>query len=57
VSFYRIYRDATRYERTAASTPTFTDDSPRSGVSVYAVTAVDSSFNESDLSAPATWSP
>jgi hypothetical protein len=24
---------------------------------VYAVTTVDSSFNESDLSAPATWSP
>ncbi|MDX6704621.1 MAG: hypothetical protein QOI48_467 [Solirubrobacteraceae bacterium] len=57
VSFYRIYRDGTRYERTAASSPTFTDDSPRSGVSVYAVTTVDSSFNESDLSAPATWSP
>jgi hypothetical protein len=57
VSFYRIYRDGTRYDRTSEATLAFTDASPGSGGHQYWVTAVDSTFNESDALGPITWSP
>jgi prepilin-type N-terminal cleavage/methylation domain-containing protein len=62
-SFYRIYRDGTaigytdRYGRTSGNTTQFTDDGPGAGGHTYWVTAVDSSYNESDPLGPVTWSP
>lgn len=55
MSFYRIYRDGIRYDRTSTTATTFTDATPGNVVRVYTVTAVDSSFNESDLSWPVIW--
>ena len=56
-SFYRIYRDATRYDRTSDSSTTFTDSSSGTTEHQYWITAVDSSFNESDPIGPVTWTP
>jgi prepilin-type N-terminal cleavage/methylation domain-containing protein len=61
VSFYRIYRDgasvgyADRYSRTSATT--FTDDNSGAVAHQYRVTAVDSTFNESDPLGPVTSTP
>jgi prepilin-type N-terminal cleavage/methylation domain-containing protein len=60
--FYRIYRDGTsfsattsnRWNRTSDATTTFTDASPDIGGHTYRVTAVDSTYNESDPSGPVT---
>jgi type II secretory pathway pseudopilin PulG len=57
VSFYRVYRDGTRYDRTSDAVPAFTDGSPAGGEHQYWVTAVDSTFNESDAIGPVTWTP
>ncbi len=63
VSFYRIYRDGTavglsdRYDRTAGNAATYTDTNAGSATHRYWVTAVDSSFNESDPLGPVTWTP
>jgi hypothetical protein len=57
VSFYRIYRDGTRYDRTPTSATGFSDPGAHDGGHSYSVTAVDSSFNESDLIGPVQWSP
>jgi len=61
VSFYRIYRGGQdygdRYDRTSGSATTFTDSEPGSVSREYWITAVDSSFNESDAIGPVTWSP
>lgn len=60
VSFYRIYRDGTaigyadRYDRTTGAVTTFTDASPAT-LHTYWVTAVDSSYNESDPLGPVAW--
>ncbi len=56
-SFYRIYRDGVRYDRTTDATRTFTDSSPGTVARSYWVTAVDSTFNESDLLGPVAWLP
>jgi hypothetical protein len=56
-SFYRIYRDGDRYDRTSAAALTYTDSSPGSGGHSYWVTAVDSAFNESNVVGPLVWSP
>jgi Tfp pilus assembly protein PilV len=56
-SFYRIYRDGDRYDRTSAGALTYTDSSPGSGGHSYWVTAVDSAFNESDVVGPLVWAP
>lgn len=61
VSFYRIYRDGTtvahgdRYDRTTGTTTGYADDNPGSVSRTYWVTAVNSSFNESDPIGPVTW--
>lgn len=63
VSFYRIYRDGTgvgyadRLDRTSAATTGYTDGSAGGVAHQYWVTAVDTSFNESDPIGPVTWSP
>jgi prepilin-type N-terminal cleavage/methylation domain-containing protein len=57
VSFYRIYRDGTRYDRTGGATPAFGDGSPGSVGHEYWVTAVDGTFNESDAVGPVSWTP
>ncbi|MEY2516415.1 MAG: hypothetical protein QOJ89_3773 [bacterium] len=57
VSFYRIYRDGTRYDRTSTSATGFSDAAARNAGHSYAVTAVDGTFNESDLIGPVQWSP
>ncbi|MDP8967661.1 MAG: prepilin-type N-terminal cleavage/methylation domain-containing protein, partial [Actinomycetota bacterium] len=60
-AFYRIYRDGTavgyadRYDRTTGAVTTFTDSSPQATSHTYWVTAVDSSYNESDPLGPVTW--
>ncbi len=56
-SFYRIYRDGDRYDRTSAGALTYTDSSPGSGGHSYWVTAVDGAFNESDVVGPLVWAP
>ena len=56
VSFYRVYRNGIRYDRTSDASTTFVDSSPlMSGDNEYYVTAVDSTFNESDPLGPVTW--
>lgn len=55
VSFYRIYRDGSRYDRTSTATTTFTDSSAGSSAHLYWVTAVDPTFNESDVLGPVIW--
>ena len=55
VSFFRIYRDGSRYDRTSGATPNFTDASAGSSAHFYWVTAVDSTFNESDPLGPVIW--
>lgn len=57
VRFYRIYRDAVRYDRTSDATTTFTDSNPGTSLHLYWVTAVDPSFNESDSLGPSLWLP
>jgi hypothetical protein len=52
VSFYRIYRDDARYDRTTAGSLTYTDSDPGSGGHRYWVTAVNSAYNESDVIGP-----
>lgn len=56
-SFYRIYRDGVRYDRTADASTTFTDSSAGTVTHDYWITAVDSTFNESDPIGPVTWTP
>ena len=55
VSFYRIYRDGSRYDSTSNPTPLFTDASAGTSAHFYWVTAVDSTFNESDALGPVIW--
>jgi Tfp pilus assembly protein PilV len=55
VSFYRIYRDGVRYDRAPAGTLTYTDTSPGSVGHSYYVTAVNSSYNESNALGPVLW--
>jgi hypothetical protein len=55
VSFYRIYRDGSRYDRTSGASTTFTDESAGSSAHFYWVTAVDPTFNESDAIGPVIW--
>lgn len=55
VSFYRIYRDGSRYDRTSTATTTFTDASAGSSAHFYWITAVDPTFNESDALGPVIW--
>lgn len=57
VSFYRIYRDAARYDRTADVSTTFTDSNTGTATHDYWITAVDSTFNESDPIGPVKWTP
>lgn len=56
-SFYRIYRDGFRYDRTSDATTTFVDGSPGGGFfgHSYRVTTVDATFNESDPIGPVFW--
>ena len=56
-AFYRIYRDATRYDRTTGPVRTFTDSSAGTTEHQYWITAIDSTFNESDPIGPVTWTP
>ena len=56
MSFYRVYRNGVRYDRTSDASTTFVDSSPlMSGTNEYYVTAVDSTFNESDPLGPVSW--
>ena len=55
VAFYRIYRDGTRYDRTSDASTSFTDASAGSSAHFYWITAVDSTFNESDALGPVIW--
>jgi hypothetical protein len=55
VNFYRIYRDGSRYDRTTTNTTNFTDASAGTSAHFYWVTAVDSTFNESDALGPVIW--
>lgn len=63
VAFYRIYRGGTsvgyddRYDTTSGNETTFDDSSPPTTATDYWVTAVDSTFNESDPIGPVTWTP
>ncbi|MEY2442688.1 MAG: hypothetical protein QOJ46_2114 [bacterium] len=57
VRFYRIYRDAVRYDRTSDATTSFTDSSAGTTAHVYWITAVDQTFNESDAVGPILWLP
>lgn len=51
VSFYRVYRDGVRYDRTALGTDaTWTDGTPGSGPHTYFVKAVDTHLAESPAS-------
>jgi hypothetical protein len=56
-SFYRIYRDGSRYDRTTGSTTNYTDASAGGTSHFYWVSAVDSTFNESNLLGPVLWFP
>ena len=60
----RATRASTGSTATASATtartpgsPTYTDSSPGSGGHQYWITAVDSTFNESDIMGPVSWSP
>lgn len=55
VSFYRIYRDGNRYDRIPGSSLIYVDESPERDDHYYAVTAVDSTYNESDFLGPVLW--
>ncbi|MEA2219423.1 MAG: hypothetical protein QOJ35_2049 [Solirubrobacteraceae bacterium] len=60
VSFYRIYRgdgllSGTRYDRTSDNSTTFTDGGAGTDSHQYWISAVDSTFNESDLAGPVSW--
>jgi hypothetical protein len=55
VSFYRIYRDGSRYDRTSTASTSFTDGSAGSSAHLYWVTAVDPTLNESDTLGPVIW--
>ncbi len=57
VSFYRIYRDDERYDRTSAGSLTYRDSNPGVQHHRYAVTAVDSAYNESSVLGPVLWTP
>jgi prepilin-type N-terminal cleavage/methylation domain-containing protein len=57
VRYYRIYRDAVRYDRTSDATTGFTDSSAGTTAHVYWITAVDPTFNESDVLGPVLWLP
>ena len=48
---------AARYDRTSGPTRTFTDSSAGTVAHDYWITAVDSTFNESDPIGPVTWTP
>jgi type II secretory pathway pseudopilin PulG len=58
--FYRIYRDGTdradRYDRTAGAVTSWTDGAATT-THDYWITAVDSTYNESDPIGPVRWSP
>ncbi len=54
-SFYRIYRDGERYDRTYPGSLTYTDSSPGTGGHQYWITAVDSTFNESNIIGPVVY--
>lgn len=59
IQFYRIYRDTgtglnDRYDETITNATTYTDPSPGTSGHTYWVTAVDSKFNESLPSQPAS---
>ena len=56
-SFYRIYRDGTRYDRTSGAALTYTDSDPDGARHEYFVTAVDSDYNESNVIGPVVWLP
>jgi hypothetical protein len=55
VLFYRIYRDGTRYDRTAGNGSVYHDPAPRFATHEYRVSAVHTSYNEGKLSDPRTW--
>ena len=57
VSFYRIYRDNERYDRTSAGSLIYRDSNPGVEPHRYAITAVNSSYNESDVVGPVLWAP
>jgi hypothetical protein len=56
-SFYRIYRDGTRYDRAPAGSLSYTDSDAQNTQHQYWVTAVDSTYNESDVVGPVLWLP
>lgn len=59
--FYRIYRGGTtradRYDRTTGTATAWSDSRGTSAAHQYWITAVDSTYNESDVIGPVTWSP
>ena len=57
VSFYRIYRDGVRYDRASSGSLIYTDTDPGSGSHSYQITAVNSSYNESNALGPVVWVP
>lgn len=63
VSMYRVYRDGSalgvddRYDRTAGDVTTYVDESPGDDAHQYWITAVDSTFNESNPIGPVSWAP
>jgi Tfp pilus assembly protein PilV len=57
VSFYRIYRDDERYDRTSAGSLIYHDSNPGMEQHRYAITAVNSSYNESTVLGPVLWTP
>jgi hypothetical protein len=57
VSFYRVYRDGARYDRTPTAATGYSDSDAHQTGHAYSVTAVDATFNESDAIGPVTWSP
>lgn len=57
VSFYRIYRDGERYDRSPAGALVYHDSAPGVEQHRYAITAVNSSYNESSVLGPVLWTP
>lgn len=56
-SFYRIYRDGSRYDRAPAGSLSYTDSDAGGSAHSYWVTAVDNTYNESNAVGPVLWSP